>query len=97
MAIASNSRYVDNIVITLDVNNSSRNVIAMSEPAVTTFDYIEHTYSGDETIENLAYLYLGDPRLWWQIADANPEVIDWSSLVPGATLRVPVGAMTSTP
>lgn len=97
MSIASNSRYVENTVITLDVNNGSRNVIAMSEPQVTTFAYITHTYSSDETIENLAYVYLGDPTQWWQIGDANPEIIDWSSLAPGTTLRIPVGAMTSTP
>jgi nucleoid-associated protein YgaU len=97
MSIAANSRYADNSIVTLNVGGASRQVIAMSEPGVTTFSFFTHTYSADETIDNIAYSYLGDPTQWWQIADANPEVMDWNNLTPGYPLRIPVGAMTSTP
>lgn len=97
MTIAANSRYVNNTIVTLAVNGADRQVIAMNEPQVTTFQYIAHTYSADETIDNIAFTYLGDPTQWWQIADANPEVMDWNNLTPGSILRIPVGAMTSTP
>jgi hypothetical protein len=31
----------------------------------------EHSVAGGDRLDNLAAHYLGDPELWWRIADAN--------------------------
>lgn len=88
--IASNSRYVDDTVTTVDVDGTSRQVIILNPPAVSTFSYVSHVYSAAETIDGLAYSYFGDATQWWQIADVNPEIVDWNNIPPGTSIRIPV-------
>ena len=41
-------------------------------PSPTLFQLIqEHTVTQDERLDNIAAKYLGDPELFWRIADAN--------------------------
>jgi nucleoid-associated protein YgaU len=49
-----------------------------------------HTVIAGETVELLAYRFLGASELWWQIADANPLVFP-TDLRPGTVLAVPTG------
>lgn len=87
--INANSRYANNAVATVDVNGKSRQVIVSSSPEVTSFTYVAHIYASDETIDGLAYTYFGDPTQWWQIANVNPEIMDWSAITPGTVIRIP--------
>lgn len=43
----------------------------------------------DDTIDWIASEYFGDGRMWWAIADANPEILDWMHLPIGTVLRIP--------
>jgi hypothetical protein len=88
--ISATSRYAAATVATFDVNGSSRQVILPIPPSVTTFNFISHVYTADETIDGIAYTYFGDPTQWWQIANVNPEILDWNSLTPGQTILIPV-------
>jgi Phage Tail Protein X len=88
--ISSNSRYADDVVTTVDVSGGSRQVILLNPPVASTFNYTAHVVSGAETIDGLAYAYFGDATQWWQIADINPEILDWNNLTPGTTIRIPV-------
>lgn len=36
---------------------------------------IEHTVIEGERIESIALTYYNDPRKWWRILDANPNVL----------------------
>jgi nucleoid-associated protein YgaU len=39
----------------------------------------------------LANQFLGDPTLWWRIADANPQIpYPDNPLQPGSVIRIPV-------
>jgi nucleoid-associated protein YgaU len=49
-----------------------------------------HQVKAGETLESLAFHYLGSCTAWWQIADAN-EVLFPTALQPGATLLIPSG------
>lgn len=40
-------------------------------------------------LDILAHRLLGDPELWWQIADANPEVLYPDEIPVGTLLRIP--------
>jgi nucleoid-associated protein YgaU len=41
-----------------------------------------------ERLEDIAFLYYGDPSKWRLIAEAN-DVVDPSSIAPGTVLRIP--------
>ncbi len=42
-----------------------------------------------DRIDRLAAALLGDSRLWWVLADLNPELRDALSLTIGGEIRVP--------
>jgi hypothetical protein len=41
-----------------------------------------------ERLEDIAFLYYGDPSAWRLIAEAN-DIVDASSVAPGTVLRIP--------
>ena len=88
--ISSNSRYASDTVTTVDVDGRARQVILLNPPAASTFNYVSHVVSAADTIDGLAYAYFGDATQWWQIANVNPEVIQWDNLTPGTSIRIPV-------
>jgi nucleoid-associated protein YgaU len=91
MTISASSRYAQSTILTLDVNGNSRQVIYPQAGSTFTFTYVTHVYSDDETLDGIADNYYGDPTQWWKIGQANPEIMDWSTLQPGTTLRIPAG------
>jgi hypothetical protein len=44
-----------------------------------------------ERLEDIAFLYYGDPSAWRLIAEAN-DIVDPSSVAPGTVLRIPASA-----
>lgn len=47
-----------------------------------------HEVIAGERLDQLAYRYLGDAKLWWVLAEAND--IAWGlDLAPGTVLRIP--------
>jgi nucleoid-associated protein YgaU len=44
-----------------------------------------------ERLEDIAFLYYGDPAAWRQIAEAN-DIVDPSNVAPGTALRIPASA-----
>ena len=57
--------------------------------------YVVSTYIYEvnemDTIQGIATETLGNPELWWQIMDVNPELINPFELQPGVQLRIPRG------
>lgn len=37
---------------------------------------VEHVVQAGDRLDGLASYYYGDDRLWWRIADANPQVAE---------------------
>ncbi len=58
------------------------------DPEATLFF---HTVVAGETIELLAWRYLGSSEAWWMIADANPTAFP-GTLEPGTAIVIPTGA-----
>lgn len=59
------------------------------EPVSTELALIYTVRQGDR-LDQLAHKFFHDPRKWWLIADANPDVLSPDQLlVPGRTLRIP--------
>lgn len=88
--ISSNSRYVNSNLATVkkpDGNNAI--VLVPSDATSYTFSYTYHTTNGAERIDSIAFAYYADPTKWWKIGDANPEILDWSNVPIGTTIRIP--------
>jgi hypothetical protein len=60
-------------------------------PADPTATAYFHTVVAGETIELLAFRYLGSSSAWWLIADANPTAFPLD-LAPGAVVAIPTDA-----
>lgn len=89
MTISANSRYANSTVVTVTQNGQDRNVIVPSAQRALSFNYISHLMSANDRIDSLAFQYYNDATRWWQIADANPEILDFSNVPIGTILRVP--------
>lgn len=87
--ISADSRYADSTLATLVKEGQDVAVIVPSAQVSYSFNFIHHTVLLGERIESIAYQYYSDARLWWHIADANPEILWWDNLTPGTVLRVP--------
>ena len=43
----------------------------------------------NDRLDILADRFLGNPALWWEIMDLNPEILDPLSIQPGTQIRIP--------
>jgi hypothetical protein len=92
MSIFDSSRYVANrLALVTDPNGVARVTILRPEPFNWSFRYSQYVWSVDDRIDLLTSGVYGDPNLWWIIARANPEIMDWSEVAPGTVLRIPDG------
>lgn len=90
MTISIYSRYSDNVVQSVaDQNNISRPTIIITPPDQQRISYSTYTWKLGDQIEYLAWSAYRDEQAWWIIANANPEILFWSTLTPGTKIRVP--------
>jgi nucleoid-associated protein YgaU len=62
---------------------------ATREPVVTDIALTYQVRAGDR-LDSLSFKFYRDPRKWWLIADANPDVLALEQLLePGRLLRIP--------
>lgn len=84
------SRYANSSVVSID--NAAGIPIATIVPAppgIYSFTYTSYLFTGADRLDNLASRFYGDPTVWWNIARGNPEILDWSNVPPGTTIRIP--------
>ena len=98
--ITRKSRYKEyGLVVYYEYSDALRNADAIPEREVVTtmhrdtsfeseLDLIEHTVKQGETIHRLALHYYRDAKMWWFIADYNPNV-DYQNLQSGDVLIIP--------
>ena len=87
--ITPNSRYNSLAVVVTDTPRGKQQVIDIETPGTQTVSFTYHQVQDGDTIDALALDEYDDGNLWWVIADANPEVLDWHTLTPGTILRIP--------
>jgi hypothetical protein len=54
------------------------------------FTVVDYVWSVSDRPDLLAGQMYGDETMWWVIADANPEILDWMDVAPGTRVRIPV-------
>lgn len=59
------------------------------------FQYSRYTVVEGDRIDIIASKLLGDPELWWMIADVNPQRSFYDQIPPGTVLRIPSGLQSS--
>lgn len=90
--IYQDSRYENADVVRMQKDGKTRLTVIPQPPTVlVVIDYAYHRVVEGETVDLLADRYLGDPELWWVIAEANPQRAFYATLPAGALLRIPSG------
>ena len=90
MTIYLDSRYADGVLFLAQEPKSNVNLLTIFRTFPTyNVDYYWYEVTENDRIENIATKTIGDPNLWWQIMDINPEVINPFELKPGLQIRIP--------
>lgn len=94
--IDTSSRYYGNDILTLHVTDSDgihRKVQYICRRIIPQYDdetvIMEHFVEQNERLDNITARYLGDPRQFWRICDANKTMHpDELTASIGATIRI---------
>jgi hypothetical protein len=90
--ISLNSRYVtDRVVRVVDPDDVSRQVIVQRPVRTKSFDFTYYQWMEGDRIDVVAQSYFDDERLWYVIAEANPEILVWNDVAVGTVIRIPNG------
>ena len=89
--IYQNSRYYNQLIDYVSfVQDGNANPIVFYEFDVPgKLSWWEHVYMQDERLEQIAYQYYSRSDYWWLIPEYNPEITDYTNIVPGTVLRIP--------
>lgn len=91
MAITSGSRYEKSIVdyFRKETGGVTYPVVLYSFDSLTNISFFYHTYRNGDTLHALSQRYFRTPKLWWAIAEYNPEITDLFSIPDGTSIRIP--------
>lgn len=84
------SRYADGPV--LRANNArtgNYNVTVFRKFPKYSVKFFWYEWVQSDRLDIIAMRFLGNSELWWQILDANPEILDPFEIAPGVLIRVP--------
>lgn len=87
--INADSRYTTSSIETVQTVTGARQTIVTPAPAEQFIAYTNYLVRDGDRVDQLAYRFLGVAKLWWMIADVNPEIVDWFVLSRGTLLRIP--------
>ena len=89
--ISGRSRYSASRTTVVEGPRGARMALVPSPQAPWGFSYTSYSMKDGDRLDLLAVDLYGDGTLWWKIADANPEILDWSEIPLGTILRLPSG------
>ena len=91
MPIYKGSRYEYSTIDFVETTfNSSKSPIVFYEfTTLGATTYYSHVYVEGERLDQIAHKYLKNSRAWWIIPEFNPEIVDFTNIAPGTTLRIP--------
>jgi hypothetical protein len=89
--IYQSSRYynqlIDYLAFSTDGDGYPIVFYQFDNPGTVTWE--EHIYSQGERLDQISQRYYKRPDYWWVIPEYNPEIDDFSNIVPGTVLRIP--------
>jgi phage tail protein X len=88
--ITAQSRYASSVISVIDHPTRGSVLSVEPRPAETrVFNFTYIVMEEFDRVDLIAYRVFGNAALWWKVADANPEILDWSEVEPGTVIRVP--------
>lgn len=87
--ISADSRYSTSSIETVQTATGARQTVITPAPTERVISYTNYLVRDGDRIDQLADRFLGSAKLWWMVADVNPEILDWFVLSRGTTLRIP--------
>lgn len=78
--LTKNSRYATARTFTPDLSRSFQFEGIRPREIGPATGVLEHVVKEDERLDLLALYYYNDPRKWWRIVDANPEILNGGDL-----------------
>lgn len=88
--ITANSRYANAPVgVVQDSVRGGIQAVTYVQPLSGVFNFTFYQWEDHDTVDWIAFSTYGDGSLWWKIANANPEWLDWNSIPRGTIIRVP--------
>lgn len=88
--ITPTSRYANATVSTVVDHRGTHQSVEVPAPTDLVFEFTYYMIEAEDRIDVLAHDLLGSGQLWWMLADANPEILDWHNLTPGTIIRNPL-------
>lgn len=90
MGIQAGSRYANkDVQAVTDSSGNTRQTIMPQTRKAQTFDVIDHVWTATDRPDLIAGQMYSDETMWWVIAQANPEILDWADVAPGTIVRIP--------
>lgn len=90
MTVQAGSRYINTPIVNLDVKGQTRQVMVPGPQDGYAFQYQAYMVRGEDRIDTLAEAFYGDSTLWYQIAQGNPEILQWDNVPSGTIIRIPI-------
>lgn len=89
--IGTRSRYTTAAIQTVEAPDGTRQEMRVPFPRSRLITFTFYQTRQNDRVDTLAFFYFGDPTLWWMLANANPEILDWTDIPVGTVLRIPNG------
>lgn len=92
MPIFDGSRYEGALVLRVpDADGEVKPAVyAMVAPLTSGIAYRTYVVADGDRLDALAHSLYGDSKLWWIIANANPEFLFPEDIPAGSIIRLPV-------
>lgn len=88
--IDSSSRYTRNAVTPVTgPDGITRLTILPLKPAAATYQVQYYTWADHDRVDSVARNFYGSETLWWNFAQANPQIMNWANVAPGTLIRIP--------
>lgn len=87
--INTTSRYKNATVTQVEDFRGVHLSVNPAAPVSFAFEFTYYMVEMDDEIDTLADYFLGSGQLWWVLANANPEILDWTNLEVGTIIRIP--------
>ena len=90
MTIFIGSRYENETPFSFsDERGQVRETVLSTRSAPMSDGYRYHIWAETDRVDRLASEYLFDADRWWEIMDANPEILNPMDIEIGQLIRVP--------
>lgn len=90
MAISRTSRYQRNTTAVVVDRNGNRQVAIMRRvPEARRIRVMDYLWQVPDRVDTLASRYYGSQTRWWEFAEVNPHILDWTRPEPASPVMIP--------